>query len=82
VGSVVLADVPPFVMAMGNTARPFGVNSEGLKRRDFSADVVSEIRRAYKTLYRSGFKLEEARIAISQQAERCSELAVLSEFLA
>lgn len=82
VSSVVLADVPPFVTAMGNTAQPHGINSEGLKRRGFSADAIREIRRAYKTLYRSGLSLEEARSEIAQQAGRCPELAVLSDFLA
>ncbi len=82
VGSVVLADVPPFITAMGNTARPHGVNSEGLKRRNFSADAIKEIRRAYKNLYRAGLQLEEAREAIAQQAAKFPELAVLSEFLA
>ena len=82
VSSVVLADVPPFVTAMGNTAQPYGVNTEGLKRRGFSNAAVKEIRRAYKTLYRSGLKLEEARDAIAKQVANCAELALLSEFLA
>ncbi len=82
VGSVVLADVPPFVMAMGNTAQPYGVNTEGLKRRGFPPDVVKEVRKAYKTLYRSGLKLEEARDAIAAQAKQHPDLAMLSEFLA
>ncbi len=82
VGSVVLADVPPFVIAMGNTAVPHGINSEGLKRRGFSPDVIKEIRRAYKSLYRAGLKLDEARQAIEQQAQTCAELGLLSGFLA
>ncbi|MGH8692903.1 MAG: acyl-ACP--UDP-N-acetylglucosamine O-acyltransferase, partial [Burkholderiales bacterium] len=48
-GSVVLADVPPYVIAMGNTAEPHGINSEGLRRRGFNADAINNIRRAYKT---------------------------------
>ena len=82
VGSVVLADVPPYVMAMGNTAQPHGLNTEGLKRRGFSPDVIREIRKAYRSLYRSGLKLEEAREAIAQQAKDCPELDVLAQFLA
>ncbi len=82
VGSVVLADVPPFIIAMGNTAVPHGINSEGLKRRGFSPEVVKEIRRAYKSLYRTGLKLEEARKVIEQQAQACPELEPLSGFLA
>ena len=46
VGSVVLADVPPYVMAMGNTAEPHGFKSEGLSRRGFSAEAIGTIRRA------------------------------------
>ena len=82
VGSVVLADVPPYVLAMGNTAQPHGVNSEGLKRRGFSARVIREIRTAYKSLYRSGLKLDEARDAIARQAKDCPELDMLVQFLA
>ena len=82
VGSVVLADVPPFVMAMGNTAQPHGVNTEGLKRRGFSPGAIKEIRSAYKSLYRNGLKLEEAREVIAQQAKEYPDLALLSEFLA
>ena len=82
VGSVVLADVPPYVLAMGNTAQPHGVNAEGLKRRGFSPGAIKEIRNAYKSLYRSGLKLDEAREAIAQQATDCPELDALAQFLA
>ena len=81
VSSVVLADVPPFVTAMGNTAQPHGINSEGLKRRGFSAETIKAIRSAYKTLYRSGLTLEQAREQIAQQAATCPQLVPLSDFL-
>ena len=81
VGSVVLADVPPFVTAMGNTAKPYGINSEGLRRRGFPAETISEIRRAYKLLYRSGLTLEEARAAIGERVQECPELELLLDFL-
>ena len=80
-GSVVLRDVPPFVMAGGNSAQPHGINSEGLKRRGFSSDALMEIKRAYKTLYRSGLTLEEANIQIGQQAGEHDEVQIMSEFL-
>ena len=44
----------------GDPAKPHGINREGLRRRGFSADAIAELRRAYKTLYRSGLSLEEA----------------------
>lgn len=80
-GSVVLADVPPYVMAMGNTAQPHGINAEGLRRRGAGAETINAIRRGYKTLYKSGLTLEEAKRALREQAETTPELRVLVEFL-
>lgn len=80
-GSVVLRDVPPFVMAGGNSAQPHGINSEGLRRRGFSPESIDNIRRAYRTLYRSKLSFDEARQAIREQAQALPELAILSEFL-
>jgi UDP-N-acetylglucosamine acyltransferase len=65
VGSVVLHDIPPFVMAAGDTAKAHGINAEGLKRRGFSPETIAQIRRAYKLLYRSSLTLEQAREAIA-----------------
>ena len=63
-------DVPPFVMSSGNPCVPVGVNVEGLKRRGFSAEAISALREAYKTLYRRGLSLDEAR---EQIRHKCSE---------
>jgi UDP-N-acetylglucosamine acyltransferase len=82
VGTVLLQDLPPYVMAAGNAAEPHGINSEGLKRRGFSPESVMTIRRAYKTLYKSGLKLEEARAAIAAEAVTVAELMPLVDFLA
>ena len=80
-GSVVLRDVPPYVMAGGNSAQPHGLNSEGLRRRGFTPEVMESLRRAYKTLYRSGLSFEAARQAIAEQARDVPEVRALSEFL-
>src|SRR5882724_7850180 len=80
-GTIVLRDVPPFVMASGNSAEPHGINIEGLKRRDFSTEAIELIRRAYKTLYKSGLSLEDARQALHGQVAECPELAIFVEFL-
>lgn len=74
-------DLPPYVMAAGNLAEPRGINSEGLKRRGFDADSILAIRRAYKTLYMSGSKLEDARRAIAAEVEQFPQLKILAEFL-
>lgn len=81
VGTKLVQDLPPYVMASGYPAAPHGINSEGLKRRGFSQESVLAIRRAYKTLYKSGMKLEEARLAIAKEAAAVPELGALVEFL-
>jgi UDP-N-acetylglucosamine acyltransferase len=80
-GSVVLRDVPPYVMAGGNSAQPHGLNSEGLRRRGFTPQALDALRRAYKTLYRSGLSFEEARQLIAEQGKQAPEVQLLAEFL-
>ena len=80
-GTILLQDIPPYVTASGNPASPYGINSEGLKRRGFSSDAVMAIKRAYKTLYKSGLPLDEARDAILGQADTHPELHALADFL-
>ena len=60
-GTIVLHDVPPYVMASGNPSAPHGLNTEGLKRRGFEPDTIALLRRAYRTLYRSELTLAQAR---------------------
>jgi UDP-N-acetylglucosamine acyltransferase len=81
VATVLLQDLPPYVMAAGNTAKPFGINAEGLKRRGFGTEKITAIKRAYKTLYRSGLGLKEARAKIATQARKWPELQLLVDFL-
>ncbi|MBL8471011.1 MAG: acyl-ACP--UDP-N-acetylglucosamine O-acyltransferase [Rhodocyclaceae bacterium] len=81
VGTVLLQDLPPYVTVSGNPAAPRGINSEGLKRRGYSAEAILAIRRAYKLLYRSGKGLEDACSEIEQAALDSPELALLAQFL-
>ncbi len=60
-GSIVLKDVPAYIMANGNSAKPHGINVEGLKRRGFEKNDIRMLRNAYKSVYRKGLTLEEAR---------------------
>ncbi|MBC7778676.1 MAG: acyl-ACP--UDP-N-acetylglucosamine O-acyltransferase [Proteobacteria bacterium] len=82
VGSVVLQDLAPFVMAAGSPAGPKGINGEGLRRRGFDADTVLAVKRAYRTLYRSGLGLDEARAQLALQAQGVPVLGLLTAFLA
>ena len=82
ISSVVFKDIPPYVTAAGQPATPHGINSEGLSRRGFSPEAIAAIKRAYKTLYRSGLTVAEAGEQLRQQALSVPEVAALSEFLA
>lgn len=82
VGTVVLQDIPPYVTAAGNTASPFGINAEGLKRRGFSAPALAALKRAYRTLYKSGLMLDEARIRLAEEVAAHPEIQLLLDFLA
>lgn len=82
VGTVLLQDLPPFVTVSGNPASPHGINSEGLKRRGFSAEDLRVIKRAYRSLYREGLSLDEARQAIAEAAQGCEALVPFAEFIA
>lgn len=67
-GTTLIQDLPTYVMATGNPASAHGINSEGLKRRGFSESQVSVLRRAYKTLYKSGNTLSQAMALLSDPA--------------
>ena len=81
-GTYLAQDLPPYVTAAGNTAIPHGINSEGLRRRGFEPETIATLKRAYRTLYRSGLGLEEARRELGVMAEKCSAVGPIVEFLA
>ena len=77
-GSVVLKDIPAYVMVNGNSAKAHGINSDGLRRRNFSDEQINTIRRAYRILYREGHSAAEA---IEQIAALVDESPVLLPLL-
>ncbi len=80
--SLVLQDVPPYLMVAGNTAQPYGIHVEGLKRRGFTSAAISELKRAYRTLYKSGLLLEEAKAQLADQARTAPDVQRMVDFLA
>jgi UDP-N-acetylglucosamine acyltransferase len=80
-GTILRQDVPPFVTVVGNPAKAFGVNSEGLRRRQFAPAAIDGLQRAYRTLYRSGLPLAEAQAALAEQAAATPEVGLLLDFL-
>ena len=64
-------DVPPYIMVTAVTggATPCGINSEGLKRRGFTAEQIKLIKDVYKILYRQGLMVKEALEVIKGMAK-------------
>lgn len=83
VNSAVYKDIPPYVLAAGSDgAKPNGINSEGLKRRGFTPAAIAAVKQAYKTLYRNGLTLEEAKTALLEQSRAHEEVQLMLDFLA
>lgn len=81
-GAFVNGDVPPFVLvAQEGYGRPRGINAEGLKRRGFDAGRIAAIKRAYRALYVSGAKLEDARAQLAELAQGSDDVRALLDFL-
>ena len=74
-------DLPPYVMVSGQPAIPRGINLVGLKRRDFTTEQIRNIKNAYKLLYTSDLRLEEAQEKISALDEVSNELQIMLDFL-
>ncbi len=80
-GTIVLQDIPPYVLAAGNSAKPHGINVTGLKRRGFTPDAITALKRAYKTIYKSGEPLNRALETLEEQAVDVAEVRMLVEFI-
>ncbi|MGD2075545.1 MAG: acyl-ACP--UDP-N-acetylglucosamine O-acyltransferase [Gammaproteobacteria bacterium] len=81
-GARVNKDVPPFIMIGEGRARPRGLNVEGLKRRGFSAPRIRALKEAYRVLYRSGLRLEEALQRLETLEAGNDDIAQLRRFVA
>ena len=80
-GTIIKRDVPPYIMLNGNPAAPHGINVEGLKRSGYSAAQVQNLRLAYKIIYKSGNRLQEAIEQLQRLAREHAELERLPGFL-
>jgi UDP-N-acetylglucosamine acyltransferase len=79
--AAVTRDVPPYVMAVGGPAKPHSINAEGLKRRGFTPEQIRNLRNAYRVLYRSGLRLEDAIKQLQEAARTQPEVQALVDFI-
>ena len=71
--TVLLADVPPFVMCQGQPAQARSMNYEGLRRRGFSPDRIAAVKAMHKALYRDSLTLQAARERIADLVKNSPE---------
>jgi UDP-N-acetylglucosamine acyltransferase len=79
--SIVLRDVPAYIMCSGNSASPHGMNYEGLRRRGFDKPTINTLRKGYKTLYRQNLTTAEAIAELEKMVPDCAELGLLVDSL-
>jgi len=84
-GTVLLADQPPFVMSEGHPAAARSMNFEGLRRRGFSASRIAAVKGMHKALYRDNLTIEQAQQRIAElpaQHEGCEpDVELMQAFL-
>ena len=80
-GSVISRNIPPYILVSGHMAKPVGINVEGLRRHDFTAQQIKGIKQAYKLTYRLSLKISEASLAIQNLEQINSELNLYTTFL-
>lgn len=80
-GSIVVKDVPPFTTVQGDRAKLVGLNLEGLKRSGLSEEKISNLKKAYRVLFRSGLVLDEAIARIKVEVSPDPNIEILTDFV-
>ncbi len=79
--SLVVKDIPAYVMVGGNPSKAFGMNFEGMRRRGWSAETISTLKRAYRIVYRDGLTLEVAIGEAEKLVAECPEVQLFIDSL-
>ena len=79
--SRVAKDVPPFLKAVGNPVRLYGLNSVGLQRSGFSDETIRELKRAYRLFFRSDLNVSQAMERARSELQQMPEVDHFLRFL-
>jgi UDP-N-acetylglucosamine acyltransferase len=74
-------DVPPYIKAVGNPIKLYGLNSEGLQRNNFPEEVVRELKRAYRLFFRSELNVSQAKERAAAELKPFPEVQELLRFV-
>lgn len=81
ISSVIVKDVPPYLMVSGNTAKPSGLNREGLKRHGFTSEEINILKKAYRFVYREGLLVKDALTELEQLSKSCEKVIPFKQFI-
>lgn len=79
--SAIVQDIPPYVSAAGNRAQLYGLNTIGLKRKGFSDEVINNLKKAYKIIFRSGMTLDAAFQKVMDEIPDVNEVKYFVDFM-
>lgn len=79
--SLIVKDVPAYVMVGGNPAAAHGMNFEGMRRRGWTQETIGKLRKAYKIVFREGLTLENALVELDVMVAECPELGIFIDSL-
>lgn len=74
-------DIPPYTIASGARAKLFGLNTIGLKRHGFSDTTITELKKAYKILFREKHTMKDAIKKVQTELPYSEEIKHLLEFI-
>jgi UDP-N-acetylglucosamine acyltransferase len=74
-------DVPPYIKAVGNPIKLYGLNTVGLQRNNFPEEVVRELKRAYRLFFRSELNMTQAKERAAAELHPYPEVQQLLRFL-
>ena len=80
-GSLVRKDVPPFIKAAREPLAYVGINSVGLRRRNFSNEKIQEIQDIYREIYQRGNNKSQAIEKIEASMPETRERVEIVEFI-
>jgi UDP-N-acetylglucosamine acyltransferase len=79
--SAIVKDIPPFVIAAGDRATLHGINKVGLQRRGLSPETVSQLKKAYRIIFRIGLTVKESVERVLAEVDNTPEVLKLVEFM-
>lgn len=79
--SRVSKDIPPYVKAVGNPVKLYGLNSVGLQRSGFPESVVSDLKKAYRLFFRSDLNITQALERAAKELQPSPEVQAFVSFV-